>query len=179
MTSIRTTCGSIWRSRRRLFCQLCSSLMLISFATAGEPPPRKHTNIERLSLMRLAAVHDDVQKLSAQRRNIPLLSGLNDYRCILHAHAEDSSHTGGTLLEMLGDAKQVGVSAILLTDHYRPPRDFIDGRWRGMRNGVLFIPGSEVRGFLVYPMKSVLAQMDLPDADFVKTVAFGDGMIFL
>jgi len=86
----------------------------------------------------------------------PSLPELNDYRCILHAHAEDSTHTGGTLLEMLGDAKQAGVSAILLTDHYRPPRDFIDGRWRGMRNGVLFIPGSEVRGFLVYPMLSSL-----------------------
>ena len=48
-----------------------------------------------------------------------------------------------------------------------------------MRNGVLFIPGSEVRGFLVYPMKSVLTQMEVPDADFVKTVTAGDGMIFL
>jgi hypothetical protein len=48
-----------------------------------------------------------------------------------------------------------------------------------MRNGVLFVPGSEMRGFLVYPMKSVLAQIELPDADFVKTVTAGDGMIFL
>ena len=99
-------------------------LTLVSAATASEPPPRKYTNIERLSLVRLAAVHDDVQKLNAQRRSIPPLPGLNDYRCILHAHAEDSTHTGGTLLEMLGDAKQAGVSAILLTDHYRPPQGF-------------------------------------------------------
>jgi hypothetical protein len=153
--------------------------MSISVAEAGEPPQRKYTNIERLSLARLAAVHDDVQKLTAQRESIPPLPELNDYRCILHAHAEDSSHTGGTLLEMLGDAKQAGVSAILLTDHYRPPRDFIDGRWRGMRNGVLFIPGSEVRGFLVYPLRSVLTQMELPNADFIKTITAGDGMIFL
>jgi hypothetical protein len=176
---IRTMCVTFGRWRWRVWFLSFSILTLVSAATASEPPPRKHTNIERLSLVRLAAVHDDVLKLNAQRRNIPSLPGLNDYRCILHAHAEDSTHTGGTLLEMLGDAKQAGVSAILLTDHYRPPRDFIDGRWRGMRNGVLFIPGSEARGFLVYPMQSVLTQMEVPDAEFVKTVAGGGGMIFL
>lgn len=179
ITVFGTVGALIWRCRCRFWFLICFLLTLVSATSAGEPPPRKYTNIERLSLTRLAAVHDDVQKLNARRRNIPLLPGMNDYRCILHAHAEDSSHTGGTLFEMLGDAKQAGVSAILLTDHYRPPRDFIDGRWRGMRNGVLFVPGSEVRGFLVYPMKSVLTQMELPDADFVKTVTAGDGMIFL
>jgi len=152
---------------------------LATAAAASEPPPAKYSNIERLALPQLAAVHEDVQKLSAQRVAIPPLPGLNDYRCILHAHAEDSTHTGGTLLEMLSDAKQAGVNAILLTDHYRPPRDFIDGRWRGMKNGVLFVPGSEARGFLVYPMKSILTEMDAPGPDFIKSVTENDGMIFL
>src|SRR4051794_15830178 len=147
-----------------------SLLVLVSAATAGEPPRRKYTNVERLSLARLAAVHADVQKLEARRVRIPPLPGLNDYRCILHAHAEDSSHTGGTLPEMLADAKKAGVSAILLTDHFRPPRDFIGGRWRGLKSGVLFVPGSEVRGFLVYPRKSILNRMDLKGRDFIDTV---------
>src|SRR5436190_60095 len=100
-------------------------------------------------------------------------------RCILHAHAEDSDHTGGTLNEMLADAKMSGVHAILLSDHYRPPRDFIDGRWRGLKDGVLFIPGAEVHGFLAYPSQSILKRMDLKGADFVNTVTADDGMIFL
>ena len=179
ITAFSTVAPSFWRCLCHLWLLIWFLFTLASAASANEPPPRKYTNIERLSLVRLAGAHGDVQKLAAQRRSIPTLPGLNDYRCILHAHAEDSSHTGGTLLEMLDDAKRAGVSAILLTDHYRPPRDFIDGRWRGMRNGVLFVPGSEVRGFLVYPMKSVLNQMELPDVDFVKTVTAGDGMIFL
>jgi len=153
--------------------------MLAFAATADAQPPRKYTNLERLSLARLGAVHDDVQKLNRQRIDIPPLSGLTDYRCILHAHAEDSSHTGGTLPEMLGDAKKAGISAILLTDHFRPPQDFIDGRWRGMKDGVLFIPGSEFGGFLVYPMKSMLDRMELKGSDFINTVTVGDGMIFL
>jgi hypothetical protein len=117
--------------------------------------------------------------LKPLRVDIPIRSGLNDYRCIMHAHAEDSAHTGGTLPEMLADAKKAGVNAILLTDHYRPPTDFIDGRWRGLKEGVLFIPGSEVRGFLIYPMKSILNRMELKGSDFINTVNADDGMIFL
>jgi hypothetical protein len=158
------------------------TLSLLAFApaaTAGEPPPRKYTNVQRLALARLAAVHDDVQKLKARRVRLPPLPGLNDYRCILHAHAEDSSHTGGTLPEMLADARKAGVHAILLTDHFRPPRDFIDGRWRGLKDGVLFIPGSESHGFLLYPTHSILKRMDLKGADFIDTVTAGGGLIFL
>jgi hypothetical protein len=148
-------------------------------AIAGEPPARKHSNLERLSLERLAAVHADVEALRRQRINIPPRRDLSDYRCILHAHAEDSAHTGGTLAEMLADAKKAGVHAILLTDHYRPPADFINGRWRGLKDGVLFIPGSEVRGFLIYPMKSMLDRMELNEPDFINTVNAGAGLIFL
>src|SRR4051812_10343987 len=86
---------------------------------AGAPPARKHSNLERLAPDRLAAVHADVERLGRQRADLPPPPGLFDYRCILHAHAEDSDHTGGTLPEMLADAKKAGVHAILLTDHYR------------------------------------------------------------
>lgn len=156
-----------------------SLLTTAPVGTAGEPPRRKHTNVERLSLARLAAVHADVQRLKRLRVSIPALPGLTDYRCILHAHAEDSAHTGGKLPEMLADAKKAGVHAILLSDHFRPPRDFIDGRWRGLKEGVLFVPGSETHGFLIYPRKSILSRMDLKGKDFIDTVTADDGLIFL
>jgi hypothetical protein len=148
-------------------------------ARTNQPPPRKFSNVERLALPRLKAVHDDVEKLKSQRAALAPRPGWNDYRCILHAHAEDSAHTGGTLPEMLVEAKKAGISAILLTDHFRPPRDFIDGRWRGMKDGVLFVPGSEARGFLVYPMESILEKMNQSGPKFIQTVTAGDGMIFL
>jgi hypothetical protein len=167
------------RDRQPRWLVLVAPLLFVVAATAGEPLRRNHTNIERLSLVRLAAVHADVQKLQAQRVRIPPLTALHDYRCILHAHADDSSHTGGTLPEMLADAKKAGVHAVLLTDHFRPPRDFIEGRWRGMKENVLFVPGSETHGFLIYPMQSILSRMDLKGKDFIDTVTTGDGMIFL
>jgi len=158
---------------------LATAASIVGAAESNRPPARKHSNIERLTLVRLKAVHDDVEKLKARRTAVAPLPGLNDYRCILHAHAEDSTHTGGTLPEMLADAKRAGVHAILLSDHFRPPRDFIDGRWRGMKDGVLFIPGSEVRGFLVHPQESILSKMEEPVPEFIRTVTANDGLIFL
>ena len=159
-----------------------STAMLLSFALvldahAADPLPRKHASLERLKLERLATVHADVEKLNRRRVVIPPRRGLTDFRCIMHAHAEDSSHTGGKLSEMLADATKARVNAILLTDHYRPPRDFIDGRWRGLKEGVLFIPGSEVNGFLIHPEKSILKRMELKGSDFIRTVTDGDGLI--
>jgi hypothetical protein len=176
---VRTTAGGPGRRRSPYGLLTVSLLACVSAGTAAEPLPRKYENVERLPLARLAAVHDDVERLKSRRVSIPPLPALNDYRCILHAHAEDSTHTGGTLPEMLADAKKAGVSAILLTDHFRPPRDFIDGRWRGLKDGVLFVPGSEANGFLVYPITSILKRMDLKGSDFIGTVTAGDGMIFL
>ena len=161
------------------WCPQLVCLVVTSAVVADDPPPRKHSNIQRLSPERLAAVHLDVAKIKLQRVEIVSRSSLTDYRCILHAHAEDSDHTGGTVKEMLADAKKAGVHAILLTDHYRPPADFIDGRWRGLKDGVLFIPGAEVNGFLIYPTKSILNRMELKGADFVNTVNVDDGLIFL
>jgi hypothetical protein len=155
------------------------ALTFPAIGTSAEPLPRKYTNVERLSLERLAAVHEDVKKLQSTRVELPIRPEFNDYRCIMHAHAEDSEHTGGKLPEMLADARKANVHVILLTDHFRPPTDFIDGRWRGMKEGVLFIPGSETHGFLIYPVKSILNRMQLKGLDFINTVTDGEGMIFL
>jgi hypothetical protein len=164
---------------KRLLLLAACLLIHAKLLFAQEPPKRLYSNVARLQLTRLKAVHDDVQKLHAQRRTIPPLDGLTDFRCIMHSHGEDSTHTGGTLPEMLSEAKKVGVQCILLSDHYRPPRDFIDGRWRGMKDGVLFIPGSEIRGFLIHPMKSILNRMELKTPEFIETVRADEGMIFL
>ena len=81
-----------------------------------------------------------------------------------------------------GDARRgeaAGVHAILLTDHHRPPKDFITDSWRGLRDGVLFVPGSEDRGFLLYPTRSIMDRMKDPTPAFIETVRADDGLIFL
>jgi hypothetical protein len=139
----------------------------------------KFSPTERMKRAHLEQTHADAEQLRKSRITVRPWPGLNDYRCILHAHAEDSDHTGGTRAEMLTDAKKAGVHAILLSNHHRPPRDFITESWRGQHEGVLFIPGSEARGFLLLPTRSVLNQFDEPTPRFIETVRAEGGLIFL
>ncbi|MFN0069079.1 MAG: histidinol phosphatase [Limisphaerales bacterium] len=143
-----------------------------------EPPPRRLGTLERMALPRLRAVQADVARLAARRRNLPPQPGLTDYRVIFHAHAEDSVHTAGTRPEMLAGARPAGVNAIFLSDHFRPPRDFMDS-WRGLHDGVLFIPGSEWRGCLIHPPHSVMSQMEAPLDELLGKVRDDGGLAFL
>ncbi len=160
-------------------------VLTIAFAVVG--PARtaqadfsagKLTPTERLKTVHLKAAHEDAERLQQTRRVLPLLPGLHDYKSILHAHAEDSTHTGGTRPEMLADARKAGVQVIMLTDHLRPPRDFMDS-WRGLHDGVLFIPGSEAKGFLVYPFSSIMDRIDRPEQELIPAVTASNGLIFL
>src|SRR6185436_6793212 len=62
-----------------------------------------------------------------------------DYRAVIHVHAEDSDHTKGTRPEVLAAAKKTGVRAVLFTDHRGPKPE----TWRGIREDVLFLAGAE------------------------------------
>lgn len=145
-----------------VICFVAIAIYAVRF-TAQSPSPdkpgigRKHSTIERLNPERLRAVNADKLRIQKQRHAVSLQTGFGDYKAILHAHAEDSAHTGGTRPELLAAAKRVGVKIVMLTDHVRPPKDFIADSWRGLREGVLFIPGAESEGFLVYPQRSIIA----------------------
>jgi len=139
----------------------------------------RHSPNGRLDAARLEAVQASVDSLAARRRNLlPRSDGLLDLRSVFHAHAGDSSHTGGKPEEMLAAAKVAGVRVVFLSDHFRPPRDYMDS-WRGLREGVLFIPGSEARGFLLHPEVSVFPLMDKPVPELIPAVVRGAGMAFL
>ncbi len=70
-----------------------------------------------------------------------------DFRAVLHVHAEDSGHTKGTRAEVLKAAKEDDVQVVLFSDHGGPKPE----TWRGMHDGVLLIAGSEDDHELHYP----------------------------
>jgi hypothetical protein len=139
---------------------------------------RTRTTVERLSIERLREAHRDVERLQARRRALPPQPGLLDLRAVFHAHAGDSDHTAGTPEELLAEAKRSGVQVVFLSDHHRPPRDFMDS-WRGVRDGVLFVPGTEWRGYLLHPESSIQAVMGAPDAQLLAAAGAGAGLAFL
>ncbi len=142
-------------------------------------PGRRYTTVQRLQPERLRALHEARLQFARQRRPVKYPTGLNDYRAIMHAHAEDAAHTGGTRPEMLAAAQRDGIKIILLTDHVRPPRDFINDSWRGLRAGVLFIPGAEAEGFLVYPQASIMQTPWKTRDEYISLVTQNGGNMFL
>lgn len=142
-------------------------------------PGRRYSTVQRLQPERLRAVHEARLQFERERRPVKYPLGVQDYRAILHAHAEDAAHTGGTRPEMLAAAQKDGIKIIMLTDHVRPPRDFISDSWRGLREGVLFIPGAEAEGFLVYPQASILKTAWKTRDEYIGLVTQNGGNMFL
>jgi len=162
-----------------LVIALLLSVLVCAQTTPRLGPGRKYTSIERLQIERLRAVHADRLRYQSERKPVSLSTGYNEYRAVLHAHAEDATHTGGTRPELLAAAKRAGVQIVMLTDHVRPERDFINDSWRGLREGVLFIPGAEDQGFLSFPMKSIKGIDAGKREQYIETVRAGGGNIFL
>jgi len=117
-------------------------LVLLTFAVrviAAEGEKPGFSPVQRLEPERLKATHEAVQRFAGERVPLPELGALEDYRAVIHVHAEDSNHTQGTRDQVLAAAKKTGVRAVLLTDHRGPKPD----TWRGLHDGVLFLAGSE------------------------------------
>ena len=117
-------------------------LVLLTFAVrviAAEGEKPGFSPVQRLEPERLKATHEAVQRFAGERVPLPELGALEDYRAVIHVHAEDSNHTKGTRDQVLAAAKKTGVRAVLLTDHRGPKPD----TWRGLHDGVLFLAGSE------------------------------------
>src|SRR5215831_3752986 len=178
------------RYRFSLLALIITLSLIDIFPTYGfkpsSPPPkpgRKYTTIERLQPERLRAVSEDRSRYQKSRHTVSLETGYDEFRGVLHAHAEDSTHTGGTRAELLAAAKSTGVQVVMLTDHVRPPRDFVNADSRGMMEGVLFISGAESEGFLVFPQRSFIkAYVDKTFStreEYVKLAKSADSLIFL
>lgn len=135
--------------------------------------------LDRIAPERLQAVHEAIAALKTQRREVQLVSGFEDVRTLLHVHSAFSHDSRGTIDEIIAAAREVGVRVIMFSEHPASHYDyFVDGH-RGIRDGVLLIPGAETGGFLAYPRQSVQNQKtDSPQA-FASLVRATGGEIFL
>ena len=123
---------------------------VVFFIAAALACAEPRTTLQRLDPARLEALHQQRVEWMKVRKVDPLPSIYTDYRAVLHVHAEDAEHTKGTREAVLKAAKATGVSAVFWTDHRGPhPKT-----WAGLREGVLFIPGSEDDHQLRFPSPS-------------------------
>lgn len=121
---------------------LTSLLVASAPAFTADAPKRQLTSTERLQTEHLKATHEARLRFARERQTLPDLGVYEDFRAVLHVHAEDSNHTKGTRAEVLAAAKKTGVRVVMFTDHRGPKAE----TWHGMRDGVLFFAGSEDGG---------------------------------
>ncbi len=103
---------------------------------------RKRSTMERIEPVHLAAVNQARTEFAKARKTLPPLTLYQDFRAVMHVHAEDADHTQGTKAQVLEAAKKAQVNVVLSTDHRGPK----PAAWTGIHDGVLFIAGSEDEG---------------------------------
>jgi hypothetical protein len=135
--------------------------------------------LERLAPARLQSVRESIEALQSKRRPIKLSSGFEDVRTLLHVHSAFSHDSRGTIEEIVAAADEARVRVILFSEHPNSNYDyFLDGH-RGVKNGILLVPGAETEGFLAYPRQSMQNRVaDSPQA-LANSVRATGGLVFL
>jgi hypothetical protein len=135
--------------------------------------------MDRLRPEKLAAVHDAIEALKTRRREVGLSSGYRDVRALLHVHSAFSHDSRGAIEEILAAANDAGVRVIMFSEHPAGSYDyFVDGH-RGLKDGVLLIPGAETGGFLAFPRQSIQDEKTDTSQAFADLVRSTGGLVFL
>ena len=127
--------------------------------------------IDRLKADRLEAVHQAVLKLKTELHDVPRPEPYKEFRANLHVHSAFSHDSRGTIEEIATAAKAAGTSVLMFTEHPAPHYDIYGDGHKGMRDGVLLVPGAETNGMLIYPkqsIKEVLSAKPQEMSDFVR-----------
>lgn len=133
----------------------------------------------RLTANKLAAVHQAVSKLQADRKTIERAEPFKEYRANLHVHSSLSHDSRGTIGEILAAAKTVGTHVVMFTEHPAAHYDFFTDGHQGLRDGILLIPGAETKGLLAFPRQSVGATTEGTPQEFADIVRGTKGLAFL
>ncbi|HTI52489.1 MAG TPA: PHP domain-containing protein, partial [Planctomycetaceae bacterium] len=133
------------------------SLAIASFLIASVLPAvsARADALARMKPERLEAVHQAVVALRAQRQELSRPGPYRDYRANLHVHSAFSHDSRGKIDDIVAAAKEAGTSILMFTEHPADHYDFFKEGHQGMKDGVLLIPGAEMKGFLVYPTFSL------------------------
>ena len=89
-------------------------------ASAAETSDTNLTTQQRLETAHLQAAQESRLRFARERQPLPNLGPYEDFRAVMHVHAEDAEHTKGTRQQVLEAAKKTGVRIVMFTDHGGP-----------------------------------------------------------
>ncbi len=172
------------RKRKSFFFSVFSVAFCSFFCS-----PAQGDALAKLKPEKLEAVHQAIQPLRAEWRPLPRCGPYREYRANLHVHSSLSHDSRGTIEEIVLAAKTVGTSILMFTEHPSDKYDYFKAGHRGVKDGVLLIPGAETGGFLVFPtsrraggvnpLLSGPVYTDGSPQEFADLVRGRNGLIFL
>jgi hypothetical protein len=120
------------------------------------------------------------RRIRAERREVAPLAGWRDLRGVCHSHTE-LSHDCEVPFEVIRDVlKGAGRDFICLSDHCDQGRADFSRQWRGLHDGVLFIPGFEMKdGLMPFGVRSDMVLSNAADGGVTaRRVIEGGGVLF-
>jgi len=116
---------------------------------------------------RLGSLRAAIDRLNASRAAaVPADDPYADYAGVFHVHSALGGHSRGTFDEIVEAARANGLAFVVMTEHPSRHVDTSEATLRGLRDGVLFVNGSELaaasgeRAFALPGLPST----DAPDA---------------
>jgi hypothetical protein len=141
--------------------------------------PANADALAKLKSDRLEAVRKSVLALKSQRQETARPGPYMECRANLHVHSSLSHDSRGTIEEIVKAAKTVGTQILMFTEHPSDRYNYFKDGHRGMRDGVLLIPGAETNGFLVYPIQSMRGLDSKSPQEFADLARNRGGLVFL
>ncbi len=157
------------RSKFTLACCLFAIISGVAFADG----------LEKLKAERLEEVRLSVESLRQQRIEVPRTDSFEEHRANLHVHSHWSHDSVGTIEEIVAAAKRTGTSVVMFSEHPADHYDFFVDGHRGLREGVLLIPGAEMNGFLAYPTFSLRGVTPKSPQELSDLILGRDGQAFV
>lgn len=154
------------------------AVLALTFSHGGADLVRADA-LAKITADKLEAVHKAVEALKAQRQELPRSGPYKEFRANLHVHSLLSHDSRGTVDEIVKAAKTVGTKVLMFTEHPADRYDYFKDGHRGLRDGVLLIPGAETGGFLVFPTRSLKGLSTGSPQEFADLVRSHGGLIFL
>lgn len=85
-----------------------------------------------------------IEAIRANRMPVNVKVDWKEYRGVCHNHSELSHDSEVPFTDILAVCKQLGIDAILMSDHIIDGKADYGLQWRGIHDGVLFVPGFEM-----------------------------------
>ena len=135
--------------------------------------------LAKITAEKLEATHKAVEALKAARQEIARPGPFKDFRANMHVHSAFSHDSRGTIEDIVNSAKKVGTKVLMFTEHPSEKYDYFKDGHRGLRDGVLLIPGAETDGFQVYPTQSMKGVKPGTPQEFCDLVRGRGGLMFV